>query len=84
MNNVVQNAKIFSKITSKGQVTIPKEVREKLNVQEGDHIAFVEVDGQIIVQKAEVVTFPSNPDLYRSYQRTKERYGEALKNLKER
>jgi AbrB family looped-hinge helix DNA binding protein len=47
MNNVVQNAKIFSKITSKGQVTIPKEVREKLNVQEGDHIAFVEVDGQI-------------------------------------
>ncbi|MFC7440989.1 AbrB/MazE/SpoVT family DNA-binding domain-containing protein [Laceyella putida] len=84
MNDAMKNAKVFSKVTSKGQIIVPEEIREKLNIKEGDHIAFVEVDGQIVVQKAEVVPFPSNPDLYRSYQRTKERYEEALKNLKER
>jgi AbrB family looped-hinge helix DNA binding protein len=33
-------------VTSKGQVTIPKEVREKLNLQTGDKLEFlVQEDG---------------------------------------
>lgn len=31
-------------ITSKGQITIPLRVREKLGLQPGDRIEFVEVD----------------------------------------
>lgn len=31
-----------SKITSKGQVTIPKDVRERLGLRAGDEIEFVE------------------------------------------
>lgn len=33
-----------AKLTSKGQVTIPVEVRETLGLEAGDRIEFVEVD----------------------------------------
>ena len=31
---------VAAKVTSKGQVTIPKEVREALGITEGDHVVF--------------------------------------------
>ena len=34
--------KVKSKVTSKGQVTIPKDVRERLGLRPGDEIEFVE------------------------------------------
>lgn len=34
-----------AKITSKGQTTIPQEVREQLGLQTGDRVEFVIVDG---------------------------------------
>ncbi|NOZ53027.1 MAG: AbrB/MazE/SpoVT family DNA-binding domain-containing protein [Gammaproteobacteria bacterium] len=33
-----------ARITSKGQVTIPKEVRSRLGVDTGDRIEFVEIE----------------------------------------
>ena len=38
-----------SKVTSRYQVTIPQEVREKLGVSAGDILAFVEEDGKFYV-----------------------------------
>ncbi|HEV2072675.1 MAG TPA: AbrB/MazE/SpoVT family DNA-binding domain-containing protein [Thermomicrobiales bacterium] len=38
-----------SKVTRKGQVTIPIEVREKLNIQEGDTIFFEEREDHIAI-----------------------------------
>lgn len=38
-----------ARITSKGQVTIPVEVREKLGLKTGDKIQFVLMDGHCIV-----------------------------------
>lgn len=35
----------IAKITSKGQVTIPKEVRNALNLKTGGKIVFIEKDG---------------------------------------
>ena len=37
----------LAKVTSKGQVTIPIEIRKKLGVKNGDKILFVEEDGRI-------------------------------------
>jgi AbrB family looped-hinge helix DNA binding protein len=43
---------IESKITSKGQTTIPVEIRERLGLQNGDRIAFVEVrQGFLIIPR---------------------------------
>lgn len=43
---------IESKITSKGQTTIPAEIRERLNLQAGDRIAFIKMEqGYLIVPR---------------------------------
>ncbi len=40
-----------SKLTSKGQITIPKAVRERLNLELGDTVAFVfKDDGSVVLQ----------------------------------
>ncbi len=40
-----------TRLTSKGQVTIPKDVRDRLGLQPGDLIAFVEHGGTIRIEK---------------------------------
>jgi AbrB family looped-hinge helix DNA binding protein len=43
----------MSTITSKGQVTIPKPVRDRLGVKPGDKIAFeLNEDGQVLIARA--------------------------------
>ena len=38
-------------ITSKGQITIPKAVRDELGLREGDRVAFrVASDGRVVVE----------------------------------
>ena len=42
-----------STITSKGQITLPKQIRERLHLVSGDRIDFVvEENGQIVVRPA--------------------------------
>jgi len=38
-------------LTSKGQITIPKELREKLDLRKGDKLVLVEENGNIILRK---------------------------------
>ena len=38
--NSNSNFPLSAKVTSKGQITIPKEVREKLSINEGDTVGF--------------------------------------------
>lgn len=45
-------------MTSKGQVTVPKEVRDRLGIQQGDKIEFVVEDGKTILKKAQPVENP--------------------------
>jgi antitoxin PrlF len=39
----------LAKITSKGQITIPVDIRRKLGVKEGDKVLFVEEAGKIFI-----------------------------------
>ena len=41
-----------AKITSKGQITIPIDIRRKLGVKEGDKVLFVENQGRIIMMNS--------------------------------
>lgn len=42
-----------SKVSSKHLTTVPKPVRNFLGVDEGDHLAWHVVDGEIIVRRVE-------------------------------
>ena len=55
-----------TRLTSKGQVTIPKDIRERLGLRPGDEIEFVEQDGSFRLQKR-VVASPF--EKYRGYLR---------------
>lgn len=50
------------RITQKGQVTIPLEVREKYHLTPHSEIHFVEEDGRVYLEKVpETIASPSNP-----------------------
>lgn len=40
-----------AKITSKGQITLPKEVRRRLGIGPGDEVDFIEEDGVYVLKK---------------------------------
>jgi AbrB family looped-hinge helix DNA binding protein len=42
----------LAKITSKGQITIPVDIRRKLGIKEGDKILFVEEAGKIYMMNS--------------------------------
>jgi len=39
-------------VTSKGQITIPADVRRRLGLESGDRVEFVEVDGGFAIKPA--------------------------------
>lgn len=45
----------LARVTSKGQITIPKDIRTKLNLKTGDKVIFIEEDGKIIVANSSVI-----------------------------
>ncbi|MBD1371903.1 AbrB/MazE/SpoVT family DNA-binding domain-containing protein [Hazenella sp. IB182357] len=71
------------RVTTKGQVTIPKHVRERLNIGEGDQVTFVEQEGQFIIQKVSIVPI-QNPSIRDLYETVKAERDEVFHNLKDR
>jgi len=45
----------IAKITSKGQITIPVDVRRKMNLKDGDKVIFIEQNGRYYVENAALV-----------------------------
>jgi AbrB family looped-hinge helix DNA binding protein len=44
---------VLSKVSSKNQITLPKEVRERLGIGPGDTLLYDIVDEKVILQKVE-------------------------------
>ncbi len=47
----------IARVTSKGQITIPIEIRRKLNIKEGDKIVFIEQNGRFYFENANLLAF---------------------------
>jgi AbrB family looped-hinge helix DNA binding protein len=43
------------RVQEKGQVTIPLEIRQKLNLKKGDLVTFIETEEGVLIKPAEVV-----------------------------
>lgn len=44
-----------SKMTTRGQITVPMEVRKKFGLRPGDTLCFLEVDGSIVLKLGPLV-----------------------------
>lgn len=45
----------LAKVMAKGQVTIPINVRRKLNLKEGDKLIFIEKDGNMVIANSAMI-----------------------------
>jgi len=45
----------LAKVMAKGQVTIPINVRKKLNLKEGDKLIFIEKDGNMVIANSAMI-----------------------------
>ncbi|PKM81994.1 MAG: AbrB/MazE/SpoVT family DNA-binding domain-containing protein [Firmicutes bacterium HGW-Firmicutes-14] len=53
-----QNRILSANLTTKGQVTIPKEIRERLQLRQGDKVIFeIKDGGEVIVKKGILTAF---------------------------
>jgi len=68
-----------SKVSSKGWVVIPKELRKKYNINEGDRVVITEVNDMLAVYPLPRDPISSARGIYKGYALTKE----LLKDRKE-
>jgi AbrB family looped-hinge helix DNA binding protein len=54
----------LAKITMRGQITIPVEIRKKLNVKDGDKVIFIEENGRIIIENAAMIALKNAQDAF--------------------
>ncbi len=45
----------LAKVTVRGQITIPKGIRKKLNIKDGDKVVFIEENGKIVMENSTMV-----------------------------
>ena len=54
----------LAKITSKGQITIPKPIRQKLGDRDGDKVVFWENEGRIYILNSAMVALQSAQEAF--------------------
>ena len=54
----------LAKITLRGQITIPRAIRKRLGVKDGDKVIFVEENGRVIIENAALVALRNAQDAF--------------------
>ena len=72
------------RVTTKGQVTIPKEIRDELGIEPGDEIAFEEGESGYTIRKKEPTTAEGEDpfEKYRGSAGSDETMGERMRRLR--
>lgn len=72
------------RITTKGQVTIPKEIRDRLGIEPGDEIAFEETNTGYAIRKEEPTTAEGQDpfETYRGSAASDETMPERMRRLR--
>ena len=55
----------LAKITIRGQITIPVEIRKKLGVKDGDKVVFIEDNGRIVMENSVRVALKDVQDAFK-------------------
>ena len=63
----------MARVTSKGQITIPRDIRAKMNIKRGDKIVFFEDNGKFIFENSASIAIKALEDFQNSME------GEAAK-----
>lgn len=50
------------RVTSKGQVTIPKDIRDKLGIAPGDEVGFRQKGDVVVLENLSAATRPDDPE----------------------
>lgn len=59
-------AEYLTKVTSKGQVTIPKAVRDRYGIEEGDYLILDPRDDEFVIRKGRMVDKSATPEDFES------------------
>lgn len=72
------------RVTTKGQVTIPKEIRDALGIEPGDELAFEETDSGYTIRKEEPTTAEGDDpfEKYRGSAESDETMPERMRRLR--
>lgn len=54
----------LARVTSKGQITIPVEIRNKLGIKEGDKVLFVEEGNRIFMVNSTLMALKETQDAF--------------------
>lgn len=55
----------LAKVTVRGQITIPIEIRKKLNIKDGDKVVFLEENGKIIMENSAMIALREVQDAFK-------------------
>ena len=54
----------LAKITMRGQITIPAQIRRRLGVRDGDKVIFIEENGRVIIENAAMIALKNAQDAF--------------------
>ena len=54
----------LAKITLRGQITIPRQIRNRLGVKDGDKVIFIEENGRVIIENAAMIALKTAQDAF--------------------